>query len=88
MKRKRISVVFIVILLILFGVIIGSIDTVGQRDYFENAKNDYEENISNPNYTNLPTVPYKDQTTKIAQKIDNTIYNSFKKILKKMFSSD
>lgn len=80
--------VFIFFLCVLIGLIIGSINTVGQRDYFNIAKTDYENNIENPNYSNLPTIPFKDKTTKIAQKIDNKIYQSFHKILKKMFSSD
>ena len=88
MKKGKISIVLIIILFIIIGIIIGSVDTVGQRDYFDKAKNDYENNIDNPNYTNLPTIPNKDKTTKIAHKIDNTIYQGFKKILKKMFSSD
>ncbi len=88
LKNRKVFVFCLIILFIIIGVIIGSVDTVGQRDYFNNAKNDFEENINNPNYTNLPTIPKKDKTTKIAHKIDNTIYQGFKKILKKMFSSD
>ena len=88
MRKKRIPFGLFIILLIILGVIIGSVDTVGQRDYFEKAKNEYEDNIDNPNYINLPTIPTKDTTTKIAHKIDNTIYQGFRKILKKMFSSD
>lgn len=88
MKKNRISILFILLICVLFGLIIGSFDTVGQRDYFEKSKTQFEENINNPNYNNLPTIPTKDPTTKIAQKIDNKIYQSFQKILKKMFSSD
>lgn len=88
MKRKHVNILLIIIALMIIGIIIGSIDTVGQRDYFEIAKDDFEENIDNPNYTNLPTIPNKDKSTKIAHKIDNLIYQSLEKILKKMFSSD
>ncbi len=88
MRKRTMNFVFIVFLCVLIGLIIGSINTVGQRDYFNIAKTDYENNIENPNYSNLPTIPFKDKTTKIAQKIDNKIYQSFHKILKKMFSSD
>ena len=88
MKNRFFNFLLILILFLIFGVIIGSMDTVGQREYFEIAKDKYEENIINPNYSNLPTIPKKDKTTSVAQKIDNKIYQSFQKILKKMFSSD
>lgn len=88
MKNKKFNLFLLFGILVLFGIIIGSINTVGQRDYFEKSKTEFEENIDNPNYTNLPTMPTKDTTTRIAQKIDDTIYESFQKILKKMFSSD
>lgn len=76
--------IFLIIVILLIGIIIGSINTFGQRSYFENAKDEFENNIKDPNHTNLPVVVEKDRTTKIAQKIDTTIYNNFKKILKKI----
>lgn len=88
MKKRNLNFIFLIFICVLIGFIVGSIDTVGQRDYFDISKTEYENNIGNPNYTNLPTIPTKDKTTKIAQKIDNKIYQSFYKILKKMFSSD
>ena len=75
-----------VILILFIGVIIGSTNTVGQRDYFEDAKNDFENSINDPNHTNLPIIVEKDTTTKIAQKLENSIYKGFKKILKKIAS--
>lgn len=84
---RRFPFFWLFIILILFiGVIIGSTNTVGQRDYFEDAKNDFENSINDPNHTNLPIIVEKDTTTKIAQKLENSIYKGFKKILKKIAS--
>ena len=80
------GIVGLLILVLLVGIIIGSINTVGQRDYFEQAKDDFESSIDDPNHTNLPTIVNKEKTTKIAQKIDNTIYSGFRKLLKKIIS--
>lgn len=88
MKNKRFNFLLFLALLIVLGIIIGSTNTVGQRDYFEKSKQEFEENIDSPSYTNLPTLPEKDTSTRLAQKIDNAIYKGFEKILKKMFSSD
>ena len=77
---------FFILIVLFMGVIIGSTNTVGQRDYFEDAKNDFENSITDPNHTNLPLIVEKDKTTKIAQKLENGIYKGFKKILKKIAS--
>lgn len=86
MYKTRINI-FLLIIILIFGIIIGSINTVGQRSYFEAAKNDFEESINDPNHTNLPTVVENDKSTKVAQKIENSIYGIFKKILNKIASS-
>lgn len=84
---RRIPFFWLLVILMLFiGIIIGSTNTVGQRGYFEQAKEDFENSISDPNHTNLPIVVEKDTTTKFAQKIDSGIYNAFRKILKKIAS--
>ena len=77
---------FFILIVLFMGVIIGSTNTVGQREYFEDAKNDFENSITDPNRTNLPLIVEKDKTTKIAQKLENGIYKGFKKILKKIAS--
>ena len=64
---------FFILIVLFMGVIIGSTNTVGQREYFEDAKIDFENSITDPNHTNLPLIVEKDKTTKIAQKLENGI---------------
>ena len=86
MRNVRVNI-FLIIVILIIGIIIGSINTVGQRSYFEQAKNDFEQSIDNPNHINLPTIVETDKSTKVAQKIDNSIYGIFKKILNKIASN-
>ena len=75
----------ILIIGILFlGIIIGSINTVGQREYFNVSKENFENNINNDNYQYLPLIVEKDTSTKIAQKIDDKIYSTLNKLMKKV----
>ena len=83
MYRTKINI-FLIIIILVIGIIIGSINTVGQRSYFDKAKEEFEESIDNPNHSNLPIIVEKDNGTKLAQKIDNSIYSVFRKILNKI----
>ncbi len=75
-----------IFIIFLLGLIVGSVNTVGQRDYFEQAKNNFENKVENQSDLNIPFITEKDKTTKIAQKIDNTIFKTLKKILKRIAS--
>lgn len=75
---------FFILFILLLGIIIGSINTVGQREYFNISKNDFENNINNGDYNNLPLIVEQDTSTKIAQKIDDKIYSTLNKIIQKV----
>lgn len=75
---------FFILFILLLGIIIGSINTVGQREYFNISKNDFENNINNEDYNNLPLIVEQDTSTKIAQKIDDKIYSTLNKIIQKV----
>ena len=74
----------LIIGILFLGIIIGSINTVGQREYFNVSKENFENNINNDNYQHLPLIVEKDTSTKIAQKIDDKIYSSLNKLMKKV----
>lgn len=76
--------VCLIIFILLLGIIIGSINTVGQREYFNISKDEFENNINNNEYQNLPLIVEKDTSTKLAQKIDDKIYSTINKIFNKI----
>ena len=71
MKNKK-GILLLVIIVLLVGVIIGSQNSVGRSNYFEEAKNNFEEQITdeNNNYQSIDTSPSGDILSKIALKID------------------
>lgn len=76
--------IFILIFILFLGIIIGSINTVGQREYFNISKNDFEINIEKDDYNNLPLIVEQDTSTKIAQTLDNKIYTTLNRIIQKV----
>ena len=62
------------IILVLLGVVIGSKNTSGTSEYFEQSKQEFENQIANDEEIKTKSVyPQADNTTKIAQMIDRLI---------------
>lgn len=80
---KLIKCIFL-IFLIFFGIIIGSLNTVGQREYFNVSKENFENNINNDNHENLPIIVEQEASTKIAQTIDDKIFKTLNKLMRKV----
>ena len=74
MKNKK-GVLLLVIIFLLVGIVIGSQNSIGRSNYFEEAKNNFEEQIidKNNNYQSIDTSPSGDILSKIAIKIDEKI---------------
>ena len=85
MKNKK-GILLLVIIVLLVGVIIGSQNSVGRSNYFEEAKNNFEEQITdeNNNYQSIDTSPSGDILSKIAIKIDEKITSLLNAILEKL----
>ena len=85
MKNKK-GILLLVIIVLLVGVIIGSQNSVGRSNYFEEAKNNFEEQITNENnnYQSIDTSPSGDILSKIALKIDEKINSLLNAILEKL----
>ena len=85
MKNKK-GILLLVIVVLLVGVIIGSQNSVGRSNYFEEAKNNFEEQITdeNNNYQSIDTSPSGDILSKIAIKIDEKINSLLNAILEKL----
>lgn len=85
MKNKK-GILLLVIIVLLVGVIIGSQNSVGRSNYFEEAKNNFEEQITdeNNNYQSIDTSPSGDILSKIALKIDEKINSLLNAILEKL----
>ena len=80
---KIIKCIFLIFLIFL-GIIIGSLNTVGQREYFNVSKENFENNIKNDNHKNLPIIVEQDASTKIAQTIDDKIFKTLNKLMRKV----
>ena len=85
MKNKK-GVLLLVIIFLLVGIVIGSQNSVGRSNYFEEAKNNFEEQIidKNNNYQSIDTSPSGDILSKIAIKIDEKINSLLNAILDKL----
>lgn len=82
--KKRTILLIIVVLLI--GIIIGSQNSIGTSNYFEEAKNEFEEEITKPenNYQTGITGVEGNIVSKVAVKIDDTINDVFTAILSRL----
>ena len=71
---KKVLLILGGIILISFGVVIGSKNTDGPNEYFEMSKNEVEEQIKNNEEIKTKNLyPEADKTTKLAQNIDQLI---------------
>jgi hypothetical protein len=85
MKNKK-GMLLLVIVVLLVGIVLGSQNSVGRSNYFEEAKNNFEEQIidKNNNYQSIDTSPSGDILSKIAIKIDEKINSLLNAILDKL----
>lgn len=85
MKNKK-GVLLLVIIFLLVGIVIGSQNSIGRSNYFEEAKNNFEEQITdkNNNYQSIDTSPSGNILSKIAIKIDEKINSLLNAILDKL----
>ena len=74
---KKIFVLFIIIIMFMFGLVIGNTDSSYSR-IFESAKDEFEDNIK------LPDNEYTSKTLKPEEKTINKIANFVNKIINKI----
>ena len=85
MKRIK-GLVLLVIVVLILGIIIGSQNSIGTNNYFEETKNKFEDEITSPNNTYEPNeiVVEGNALNKVAVKIDEKINSLIKSILDKI----
>lgn len=72
---KRAGKFLLVLCLFILGIIIGGRYRVGSSNYFEEAKEEFEHEITDPsgNYEPIPLSPEGDLSSDVALRIDNAI---------------
>lgn len=87
MKKKFLRIIPIIALIFL-GIIIGNSYKIGSSNFFEEAKDRFEEEITNPNnnYQPEPIYPKGNLTSDIALKIDNGIESVLGGLFRKLAS--
>ena len=85
MKIKIRTILLVVIVLIL-GIIIGGQNSVGTNNYFEETKDEFENEIVKPNNKYVPKEMVVEGNTisKVAVKIDDLINTVIDKVLEKI----
>lgn len=80
---KKILVIVIFLFVFLIGIKIGNSYTISDSNIFENNKNEFEQEIVNPDndYNSSNHVLEENLSNKIARKIDETIEKILGKIL-------
>lgn len=80
---KKILVIVIFLFVFLMGIKIGNSYTISDSNIFENNKNEFEQEIVNPDndYNSTNHVLEENLSNKIARKIDETIEKILGKIL-------
>ncbi len=80
---KKILVIVIFLFVFLMGIKIGNSYTISDSNIFENNKNEFEQEIVNPDndYNSSNHVLEENLSNKIARKIDETIEKILGKIL-------
>lgn len=80
---KKILVIVIFLFVFLIGIKIGNSYTISDNNIFENNKNEFEQEIVNPDndYNSSNHVLEENLSNKIARKIDETIEKILGKIL-------
>jgi hypothetical protein len=84
--RIKIRTILLIFVMLIMGIIIGSQNSVGTNNYFEETKDEFEQEIINPNNTYEPkkTVVEGNALSKAAVKIDDLINTIINKVLEKI----
>lgn len=84
--RIKIRTILLIFVMLIMGIIIGSQNSVGTNNYFEETKDEFEQEIINPNNTYEPkkTVVEGNVLSKAAVKIDDLINTIINKVLEKI----
>lgn len=84
--KIRLRTIFLIVVVLILGIIIGGANSVGTNNYFEDAKDSFEEEIVIPNnkYEPKQTVVEGNTLSKVAVKIDNLINTVINKVLEKI----
>ncbi|MBQ8293392.1 MAG: hypothetical protein IJX78_06325 [Bacilli bacterium] len=85
MKIKKGTILLVLIVLII-GIIIGSQNSIGSSNYFEESKNEFEQNITNPDneYTAKNNQVEGNVLSKVAVKIDEKLNDLLTSLLEKI----
>lgn len=83
---KKICILFGMITLFLSGLTLGGDFSKGASNFFEEAKDNFEEQISAPNgnYQNFDLVPNEYLINKTAHKLEDFITNKIKSLFSKL----
>ena len=84
--RIKVRTILLIFVMLIMGIIIGSQNSVGTNNYFEETKDEFEQEIINPNNTYEPkkTVVEGNALSKAAVKIDDLINAIINKVLEKI----
>lgn len=84
--RIKVRTILLIFVMLIMGIIIGSQNSVGTNNYFEETKDEFEQEIINPNNTYEPkkTVVEGNALSKAAVKIDDLINTIINKVLEKI----
>jgi hypothetical protein len=76
----------LIFIVLIFGIIIGGQNSVGTNNYFEETKDQFEEEIIKPNNTYEPkqTAVEGNALSKVAVKVDDLINTIINKVLEKI----
>ena len=84
--KIKVRTILLIFVMLIMGIIIGSQNSVGTNNYFEETKDEFEQEIINPNNTYEPkkTVVEGNALSKAAVKIDDLINTIINKVLEKI----
>ena len=84
--KIRLRTIFLIITFLVLGLVIGSRNTIGPNNYFEESKNEFEDTIQTPNNKYQPpqTKIEGNILSKAAIKIDEKINSLIQAVLDKI----
>ncbi len=87
-RSKVGGLIFIILAIFILGLVIGGQPTIGSSNYFETTKQEFENDIVNPEnaYNPQGVMPKGNITTDVALKIDDGLSTVISKILEKLAS--
>ncbi len=84
--KIRVRTFLLIVIVLVLGIVIGSNNSVGTNNYFEEEKDHFEQEIIRPNNTYEPkkTVVEGNALSKVAIKVDSLINTVIDKVLEKI----